>query len=232
MQTTDILEKARSEAWTDEQVVERVLAGETALYEIIMRRYNQRIYRIARAILRDDSEAEDVMQDAYVRAYEHLQQFSARAPFSAWLTRIAVNEALARLRQGKRNQQFAGLDEEGESEVNLPSSAPNPEQSASQSELSRLLEGAVLALPVQYRAVVMMRDVEELSTTETAEVLNLSEENVKVRLHRGRAMMRKELFARVGAGAKDAFPFMGARCDRVVEKVLQRLGHEGSIRMT
>jgi RNA polymerase sigma-70 factor, ECF subfamily len=224
MQTTDILEKARFEAWTDEQVVERVLAGETALYEIIMRRYNQRLYRIVRSILRDDSEAEDVMQDAYVRAYEHLQQFSARAPFSAWLTRIAVNEALARLRHGKRNQQFAELNKEGESEVNLPSSAPNPEQSASQSELSRLLESAVLALPVQYRAVVMMRDVEELSTTETAEALELSEENVKVRLHRGRAMMRKELFARVGAGAKDAFPFMGARCDRVVEKVLQRLG--------
>src|SRR5438132_7762108 len=100
----EILEKARSESWTDEQVVERVVAGETALYEIIMRRYNQRLYRVVRAILRDDGEAEDVMQDAYVRAYEHLAEFEGRAKFSTWLTRIAVHEALARAHRRQRFQ--------------------------------------------------------------------------------------------------------------------------------
>src|SRR5712692_12092516 len=108
METVGTLEKAASEGWTDEEIVERVKAGDTALYEVIMRRYNQRLYRVALAILRNNAEAEDVMQDAYVRAYRHLDQFAARAPFSAWLTRIAVNEALARRRSRARNEEFDG----------------------------------------------------------------------------------------------------------------------------
>ena len=107
MQTSETLERARSEGWTDQEVVELVKAGDTALYEIIMRRYNQRLYRVARAILRDDAEAEDVIQDAYVRAYQHLGQFAGRAPFSTWLTRIAVHEALRRMRWRNSNQQPA-----------------------------------------------------------------------------------------------------------------------------
>src|SRR3954468_20468915 len=117
--TTALLEQARTEDWSDEQVVERVLAGETALYEILMRRYNQRLYRVARAILRDDGEAEDVMQDAYVRAYQHLEQYSGTAPFSAWLTRIAVHEALSRLQLRNRNQQLPELDQDGESTMEI-----------------------------------------------------------------------------------------------------------------
>lgn len=218
----ELLEKARIEGWTDEEVVERVLAGETALYEIIMRRYNQRLYRVVRAILRDDAETEDVMQDAYVRAYQHLSQFEKRAPFSTWLTRIAVHEALARVRRRSRTQQF-DLTADGEISVNPSDASPNPEQNTSQAELSRMLEEAVLALPEDYRAVLMLRDVEELSTAETAAALSLSEENVKVRLFRGRAMVRKKLFERVGSSAKSAFPFMGTRCDRVVEGVFERL---------
>src|SRR2546430_9384578 len=105
MDTIGILEKAKLEGWTDEEVIERVKAGQTPLYEIIMRRYNQRLYRVARAILRDDAEAEDVMQDAYVRAYQNLHQFAGRAPFSTWLTRIAVNESLGRLKLRKRIDQ-------------------------------------------------------------------------------------------------------------------------------
>ena len=106
METVGTLDKIASEGWTDQEIVDRVKAGDTALYELIMRRYNQRLYRVARAILRDDAEAEDVMQDAYVRAYQHLHQFAARAPFSAWLTSIAVHEALGRLRQHKQNPQL------------------------------------------------------------------------------------------------------------------------------
>lgn len=224
METNGILEKARSEGWTDEEIVERVRAGETALYEIIMRRYNQRLYRVARSILRDDAEAEDVMQDTYVRAYQYLHQFAGRAPFSTWLTRIAVHEALARHRLRRRNQQVENAEQDGELVMSVPGSSLDPEQSASNAELGQLLEQAVLQLPEQYRSVIMLRDIEELSTSETAASLDLSEENVKVRLHRGRAMLRDWLFDRIGTSAANAFPFMGERCDRVVCGVFPRLG--------
>lgn len=175
------------------------------------------------SILRDAAETEDVMQDAYVRAYEHLSQFEGRAAFSTWLTRIAVHEALARMRKRERIQPFDEDFSEGETSVNPASPALDPEQTISKAELSRMLEEAVLGLPEQYRSVLMMRDVEEMSTSETAAALSLSEENVKVRLHRGRAMVRRDLFARVGGTAKNAFPFLGTRCDRVVKRVFERL---------
>lgn len=223
MQTVGILERARSEGWTDEEVVGRVKAGDTALYELIMRRYNQRLYRIARAILRDDAEAEDVMQAAYVRAYQYLHQFAGRALFSTWLTRIAVHEALARLRSRNRNLQIDEAEQDGELIMNMVETSLDPEQRACKAELGQLLEEAVLGLPEQYRTVVILRDVEEMSTSETAAALDLTEQNVKVRLHRGRAMARGWLFARVGTKAKSAFPFMGVRCDRVVHGVFERL---------
>jgi RNA polymerase sigma-70 factor (ECF subfamily) len=223
METIENLEKASSEGWTDREIVERVKAGDIALYEIIMRRYNQRLYRVARAILRDDAEAEDVMQDAYVRAFQHLDQFAGRAPFSAWLTRIAVHEALGRVRLRDRYSQLDDAAHDGEFSMNMVETSPDPEQSASRAELGQLLEEALLGLPEQYRIVVMLRDVEELSTSETAAALELTEQNVKVRLHRGRSMARRWLFARVGTHAKNAFPFMGARCDRVVHSVFARL---------
>lgn len=224
MESVGTLEKARSEGWSDEQIVERVRAGDTALYELIMRRYNQRLYRVARAILHDDAEAEDVMQDAYVRAYQYLHQFAGRAPFSAWLTRIAAHEALSRLRLRKRNQQLENTEQDGELYMDVVEASLDPEQSASKAELGELLEQAVLGLPEQFRTVVMLRDVEEMSTSETAVALDLTEENVKVRLHRGHAMMRGWLFTRVGTSGKNAFPFMGVRCDRVVHGVFARLG--------
>ena len=183
METIENLEKASSEGWTDQEIVERVKTGDTALYEIIMRRYNQRLYRVARAILRDDAEAEDVMQDAYVRAFQHLDQFAGRAPFSAWLTRIAVHEALGRLRLRDRHRQLDDAAHDGEFSMNMVETSPDPEQSASRAELGQLLEEALLGLPEQYRIVVMLRDVEELSTSETAAALELTEQNVKVRLH-------------------------------------------------
>jgi RNA polymerase sigma-70 factor (ECF subfamily) len=223
MVTTGILEKACAERWTDEEVVDRVRAGDTALYEIIMRRYNQRLYRVARAIVRDDGEAEDVMQAAYVSAYEHLGQFAGRAPFSTWLTRIAVHEALQRLRKRGRLDQLDDPEDGDGPGANMAETSPDPEQVTTRAELRQLLEEAILDLPEQYRAVLVLRDVEELSTAETADALNLTEENVKVRLHRGHGMVRSWLLARVGANAKDAFPFMGVRCDRVVHKVFTQL---------
>lgn len=223
METAGTLQKAGSEGWTDQEIIDRVQAGETGLYEVIMRRYNQRLYRVARAILRNDAEAEDVMQDAYVRAYQHLGQFSGRAPFSAWLTRIAVNEALARIRSHKRCEELDGAGEGEELRMHAIETSPDPEQKATTAELGRLLEEALLALPEKYRVVMMLRDVEELSTAETAEALDLTEENVKIRLHRGHEMARGWLYSHVGANARNVFPFMGARCDSVVRVVFERL---------
>ena len=225
----EILEQARIEGWTDEHVVERVLAGETALYEIIMRRYNQRLYRVVISILRDRDEAEDVLQDAYVRAYQHLSQFEGRASFSTWLTRIAVHEALARLRSRSRMLQLGTETDEEDIPVDSMPASVDPEETTSRAELARLLEHSLMNLPEQYRTVLMLRDVEELSTSETAEALGLTEENVKVRLHRGRSLLRRDLLERVGTTAREAFPFMGRRCDRVVHRVFVSLSDENLI---
>ena len=220
-----LLEQARQEAWSDEQVVSRVLVGETALYELLMRRYNQRLYRVAKAILRDDAEAEDVMQDAYVRAYQHLADFEGRAKFSTWLTRIAVHEALARSR---RHSRFQSLDNaegsKGGVMRSLASAGRNPEEAAYDRELGGVLEQAILKLPEDHRLVFMLRDVEGMTTDETAECLNLSPENVKVRLHRARAGLRKDLYARAGATAVQSFELHAVRCDRVVKDVFKELG--------
>lgn len=221
METTGILEN--SKALTDLEIIARVQAGERALYEIIMRRYNQRLYRVTRAILHDDTEAEDVMQDAYVRAYTHLDQFAGRSAFSTWLTRIAVHEALTRLRSRNRHPQVDVTEYDGEISMKMPGTSSNPEYNASTTQLREFLEEAVLNLPENYRTVIMLRDIEELSTAETAEALDLTEENVKIRLHRGHGMIRSWLFERIGTKAKEAFPFMGVRCDRVVENVFDRL---------
>ena len=212
------------EPLSDEDIVARVLAGETVMFEIVMRRHNQLLYRVARSILRNDNEAEDVMQDAYVRAYEHLGQFAGRAKFSTWLTRIAVHEALARQRRGNRYQELEPMSElEGDPMDRFASLALNPEQQASNSEVRRLLEEAVEKLPDAYRTIFMLRDVEEMSTTDAADVLEITEENVKVRLHRARALIRKSLYARAGMERKEAFNFHAVRCDRVVKNVFERI---------
>jgi RNA polymerase sigma-70 factor (ECF subfamily) len=195
------------------------------MFEIVMRRYNQRLYRIARSILRNDGEAEDVMQDAYVRAYEHLDQFAGRAKFSTWLTRIAVHEALTRQRRRNRYQELEPMSEGdgGDPMDGFASLALNPEEQASNSQIRGLLEEAVEKLPDAYRTVFMLRDVEEMSTTDTANVLEITEENVKVRLHRARALLRRRLYDRAGMERKEAFNFHAVRCDQVVKNVFERI---------
>jgi len=207
----------------DEEVVARVLAGETALFEILMRRYNQRLYRISRVILRDDGEAEDVMQDAYVRAYEHLNQFAGKAAFATWLTRIAIHEALARKRRRGRMEELDALPDHGDYMSILKSSAPTPEGGAAQSEMRRILEEAIERLPETYRTVVVLREVEEMSVADTAESLGVTDAVVKTRLHRAHAMLRKELYQRARGGAADIYQFHAVRCDRVVKAVFERI---------
>jgi len=226
MASAALIERALEEGWSDEQVLERVLAGETALYVLLMRRYNRRLYRVAKGILRDEADVEDVMQDTYINAYRHLADFEGRAKFSTWLTRIAVREALARCRCRPRFQLLENLEQLSTRSVMEPlaSNGRNPEEKAYDHELGNILEQAILALPEEYRLVFVLRDVEEMSTEETAQCLNLSQENVKVRLHRARAGLRNALCARTGATAILAFHFHATRCDRVVKSVFTTLG--------
>jgi RNA polymerase sigma-70 factor, ECF subfamily len=205
---------------SDEEIVSRVLDGDTPLFEVLMRRHNERVYRAARAILRDDREAEDTMQEAYVNAYAHLAQFDGRARFSTWLTKIAVYEALGRARRRGRYETF---DETQPESFMQAASQPDPERQAFGRELGRLIESAVDHLADGYREVFMLRQVEGLSTAETAEILGVSEEVVKTRFSRARRAIQRDLAERTGAASATAFTFGQARCDRVVAAVLARL---------
>jgi RNA polymerase sigma-70 factor (ECF subfamily) len=209
---------------SDEELVRRVTAGETVLFEILMRRYNQRLFRVARAILRDEAEAEDVMQQAYVNAYAHLGQFAERARFGTWLTRIAVHEALGRLRRrGRLEEADAFPDWEDRTMHRIGAAERNPEQQAVGREMRAILEAAFEAIPEIYRTVFMLREVEGLSTADAAECLALSEDAVRTRLFRARALLRQELFDRAGLVSAELFPLHLSRCDRVVAAVLARL---------
>ena len=216
-------ESRERDAFSDEDVVKRVRAGQVDLFEVLMRRYNQRVYRLARAVLRNDSEAEDVAQEAWVRAYTHLDQFAGRAAFSTWLSRIALHEAWARVRRGKRLEAIEPDPESAGRPMRQTSADPDPEGVVLGREMRSLLEEVVEALPESYRTVFVLRQIEELSTAETAECLELSEETVKTRLHRARATLRQGLLARIGAGIKQTFPFLGGRCDRMTGLVLARI---------
>lgn len=218
-----VLEECRT--LTDEQVLARVRAGETELYELLMRRYNQRVYRVIRSVLTDEGEAEDVLQEAWVRAYEHLDQFEGRAAFSTWITKIAFYEALARAKREKRYSPLEGM--EGEIVPDAEGQSPqteSPESLAMRHQLGRLLQSVVDELPPSYRAVFLLREIERLSTAETAECLGLSEEAVKTRLHRSRAQLRRELVSRAGPAISEAYSFLGTRCDRTVAGVMERIG--------
>jgi RNA polymerase sigma-70 factor, ECF subfamily len=211
---------ARSAAMTDEEVVSRVLGGDTPLFEVLMRRHNERVYRAARAILRDDKEAEDVTQEAYVNAYAHLRQFDGRAKFSTWLTKIAVYEALLR---AKRRTRYEPLDDRAEETLMPTTPSPDPEQQAFGGELRALIETAIDTLGDGYREVFMLRQVQGLSTAETADVLGVSEDVVKTRLTRARHAIQQNLLDRTGAATAQAFMFGQSRCDTVVAAVLARI---------
>jgi RNA polymerase sigma-70 factor (ECF subfamily) len=201
----------------DDELLRRVLGGDTGLFEVIMRRYNQRLFRVVRAILGSPNDVEDTMQQAYLNAFVHLDQFADRARFSTWLTKIAVHEALARARSRRPGASALPIDETAMNDA--ASTQPNPEHQAFAGELRRILESAVDALPQDYRVVFMLRQIEGLSTQETADSLEINEDTVKTRLHRARALLREELYARTGVATVDAFQFHASRCDRVVADV-------------
>ncbi|MEP7210919.1 MAG: RNA polymerase sigma factor [Alphaproteobacteria bacterium] len=195
-------------------------------FRVIMQRCNQRLFRVARAIVRNEAEAEDVVQEAYTRAFAKLDTFRGEASILTWLTRITLNEARGRLRAQRNN---VGLDEvdtaQGSHVIPFPSNneAEMPEASAARMQIRRLIEQAVDELPVNFRVVFVMRDVEDCSILETASFLAIRPETVKTRLHRARRLLRSALDEKIGAGMKGAFPFLGARCQRMTEAVLARL---------
>ena len=224
----DIADSTPIATLSDSEIVRRVRGGDRALFEILMRRHNQRIYRAARAIVKDESDVEDVMQQAYINAFTHLHQFEERSQFSTWLTRIAVNEALARRHRTRVASSITERLDEGRGDIvdTITSPDPTPEQQVYARELQRVLEEAVDGLPDTYRTVFMLRDIEGLSTSETGEGLGLGEEAVKTRLHRARAMIRRAVSSRIGAVAAGAFQFQAPRCDRVVAFVLDRISKQ------
>lgn len=203
--------------WSDQEVIERVLKGEVQLFELLMRRHNERIYRLVRSVLRDETESEDAMQAAYLHAYEHLREFESRSSFATWLSRIAFHEAL-----GRRRKSLRSVSEE---EIDRTAPGPTPEQRAEEGEQLRLLARAVDELPEIFRTVVMLRQVQELSVAETARVLDLRPQTVKTRLHRARAMLRQSMLEQLDQTLPRAFPFEAPRCDRVVAAVLARIGN-------
>lgn len=207
---------------SDEKLVQKVLQGQTALYAVLMQRYTRRLYRISRAVLRDESEAEDVMQYAFSQGFQNLRQFAGRAKFSSWLTQIAINHALLRKRQRRSYENIDELEFKKPRTRQLRSRTQDPEQHAAVTEFRRLLESAITALPQQYRLIFTMRDVEEMTIVETAECLGISRVNVKVGLHRARALVRKHFYKVIGSTAAQAFPFHLDRCNEMVNRVFKR----------
>jgi RNA polymerase sigma-70 factor (ECF subfamily) len=217
----------RSVQLSDAEIVCAVRAGDIALYEILMRRHNQTLYRAVRSILRDESEVEDVLQDAYIAAYRHLSEFEGRARFSTWLVQIGVNKALDLRR---RRARVVALDPEAEAQLadgeqasGGPPTGDDPERGSARRELARVLERAIDALPDSFREVYVLRDIEGWSTQETGASLQLELATVKTRLHRARLLLRERLAQDFDAAGLSAFPFGAERCDRVVAAVLGRI---------
>jgi RNA polymerase sigma-70 factor (ECF subfamily) len=210
----------------DTELVRRALARDETAVRAIMQANNRRLYRLARGILRNDSEAEDVVQEAYVRAFTHLESFRGDSSLSTWLSRIAMNEALGRLRRRRPALELDALPQGAlEAEIiQFPlSAATDPEKSMAQREIQAVVEHAIDELPEAFRLVFITRVIEGMNVEETAEILSLKPETVKSRLHRARNMLRDIVEKKIGPVVMEAFPFAGKRCERLTDAVLKRL---------
>ncbi len=219
---------ATTPLFDEQDVIARARRGDEAAVRTIVRQNNRRLFRVARSILKDDWEAEDAVQEAYVRGFSRLSEFEGRSSLSTWLTRIVVNEALGRLRKRRPSADFAdverGVVDNGQL-VPFPLAAPqlDPERAMAQSQLNNVLEKAIDALPDVYRVVLVARVIEEMSVEETAALFDLEPATVKTRLHRARALLRRELEGSVGPMLTDTYQFGGARCERMADRVIARL---------
>ena len=211
----------------DAELAQRVANREEAAIRLLTKRYNQSMFRTARAILREDAEAEDAVQEAYMKAIRAIDQFRSDAKLSTWLIRITVNEAIAKLRRAKRTADVIPLAADlpaGEHVYeNYESDRPNPEESALREEARKLMEARIDALPEAFRAVFVLRAVEELSVEETSQALDIPEATVRTRVFRARALLRDTLAREMDSALERAFHFAGARCERITEAVVARL---------
>jgi RNA polymerase sigma-70 factor, ECF subfamily len=214
---------------SEAELVQRARARDEAAVRAIMQANNRRLYRLARGILRNDSEAEDVVQETYVRAFTHLAEFRSESSLSTWLSRIAMNEALGRLRRERPSVELSTMRESaGEAQIiqfPLSSASEDPEKSMAQREIQRVVEHAIDELPGAFRLVFITRVIESMNVEETAELLGLKPETVKTRLHRARTMLRENVERKIGPVVLEAFPFAGHRCARLTEAVLKRLDY-------
>ncbi|UCI16719.1 RNA polymerase sigma factor [Mesorhizobium sp. B2-1-8] len=202
---------------------QRAMARDGAAFRTIIKTHNQRLYRIARGVVRNDSEAEDVVQEAYVRAFAHLESFRGDASLGTWLSRIVINEALGRLR--KRRRTVTMPDNPQAEIIRFPlNPTDDPERTMAQRQILALVERATDTLPDLYRMVFVARVIEGLSIEETSELLGVRPETIKTRLHRARVLLRKALDDQIGPVLLDAFPFAGRRCERLTVAVMVRLG--------
>lgn len=210
---------------SDQEIVALVTGGNEAAFEGIMRRYNRLLFRLARSIVANDQDAEDAVQESYVRAYFKLSQFKGPGGFASWLSRITINEALSRAR---RKSRVSALDDCGLDADGIAMDARlRPDRMAMSDDILGLIESAVDTLPQDFRLVFMLRAVEELSVQETADILDLNPATVKTRFHRARGLMRKTLTRRLGSAVPQSFYFAGKRCDRIVANTFERIsGHD------
>ena len=213
----------------DAELVRRALARDETAIRAIMQANNRKLFRLARGILRNDAEAEDVVQETYVRAFTHLANFRGDSSLSTWLSRIAMNEALGRLRRQRPSVELSSLPQ-GALEAQiiqfpLMSAADDPEKSMAQREIQHVVEHAIDELPEPFRLVFITRVIEGMNVEETAEILGLKPETVKTRLHRARNLLRDNVERKIGPVVMEAFPFAGRRCERLTEAVLTRLGY-------
>ncbi|TMK47002.1 MAG: RNA polymerase sigma factor [Alphaproteobacteria bacterium] len=210
----------------DAELVRRALGRDEAAVRAIITANNRKLYRLARGILRNDGEAEDVVQETYVRAFTHLEDFRGDSSLATWLARIAMNEALGRLRRRRPGVEWSSLPE-GALEaqiIQFPLVSTDPEKSMAQREIQRVVEQAIDELPEGFRLVFITRVIEGMNVEETAEILGLKPETVKTRLHRARNLLRDNVEKKIGPLIMEAFPFAGKRCERLTETVLRRLG--------
>lgn len=219
--------RAHIETLTDEDLVNLARARDETAVRAITTRYNRRLFRIARSILRNDAEAEDVVQETYVRAFTGLDMFRGDAAFGTWITRIALNESLGRLRRRRPTVDWETYGENRTQAeiINFPASAAidDPETTMAQNEVRAVLEQTIDELPDAFRAVFVARIVEGMSVDETADLFGLQPQTVKTRLHRARLLLREGLDKQLGPALTSSFPFDGRRCDRMTENVVRRI---------
>jgi RNA polymerase sigma-70 factor (ECF subfamily) len=219
----------------DRALLERARQSDAAAFATLIRRHDKHLYRVARSVLPDDQEAEDAVQESYIRAFTGLRDFRGAAGLRTWLTRIVLNEAIRRRRRQRSMLDLDALQAAQErsrrpvDSSSLIARDRDPERAAAQNQIRKLLEKAIDDLPVLFRVVFVMRDVEEISTGDTAKLLGIREETVKTRLHRARRLLRESLGAQLASALKDVFPFERPRCDALVQRLWGQLGWSRSM---